>query len=123
LLPQDQNLNRLFRYITLESGLAAGFALIVLGLGASFLAVGSWGAAHFGLLDPAHSLRLVIPAVLSLTLGFEVVFSSFFLSVLGMKRKDRVVPGVESQADFPTAVREASERAPSQSELARAVTR
>jgi hypothetical protein len=60
-LPEDPNLNRLFRHITLESGLAAGFVLIVIGLAASFLAVGSWSATSFGLLDPAHSLRLVIP--------------------------------------------------------------
>jgi glycosyltransferase involved in cell wall biosynthesis len=101
LLPEDPNLNRLFRYITLESGLAAGFILIAIGLAASVLAVGSWGATHFGLLDPAHSLRLVIPAVLSLTLGFEIVYSSFFLSVLGMSRKDATVPGANSAASSP----------------------
>jgi len=94
-------LNRLFRYITLESGLVVGFALLVIGLVASSLAVGSWGMAHFGPLDPERTLRLVIPAVLSLTLGFEVVLSSFFLSVLGLKRRDRIVPGAEPQASFP----------------------
>jgi hypothetical protein len=44
----------------------------------------------------------VIPAVLGLTLGLEVVFSSFFLSVLGMKRKDRTVPGLEVPRDLVT---------------------
>ena len=118
LMPEDRNLNRLFRYITLESGLAAGFALIVIGLTASFLALGSWGATHFGLLDPGRSLRLVIPAVLSLTLGFELVLSSFFLSVLGMKRKDRMVPGAEPQPNIPTAAKESGEGSSSQTELA-----
>jgi hypothetical protein len=118
LMPEDRNLNRLFRYITLESGLAAGFALIVIGLTASFLALGSWGATHFGLLDPGRSLRLVIPAVLSLTLGFELVLSSFFFSVLGMKRKDRMVPGAEPQSNIPTAAKESGEGSSSQTELA-----
>jgi glycosyltransferase involved in cell wall biosynthesis len=92
LLPDDQKLNRLFHYVTLESGLTAGFGLVAVGIIASILAVGSWGATDFGDLDPERSLRLVIPAVLALTLGIEVVFSSFFLSVLGLRRKDRVVP-------------------------------
>jgi glycosyltransferase involved in cell wall biosynthesis len=118
LLPDDANLNRLFRYITLESGLGAGFILIAIGLAASFLALGNWGATHFGPLDPERSLRLVIPAVLSLTLGLEVVFSSFFLSVLGMKRKDRVAPGAEPHANLPISTGEAGERTSTQAKLA-----
>jgi len=97
LLPEDRNLNRLFRYVTLESGLAAGVALIIIGFAATFLALGSWGEKHFGTLDPEHTLRVVIPAVLSLTLGFEILMSSFFLSVLGLKTKDRVAPGADSE--------------------------
>jgi hypothetical protein len=120
LLPENPDLNRLFHYITLETGLAAGFALIVVGLTGSFLAVGSWNATHFGLLDPEHTLRLVIPAALSLALGSEVILSSFFLSVLGMNRKDRVVPGSEPQANNSIAARESSEHASNQAELARA---
>jgi glycosyltransferase involved in cell wall biosynthesis len=101
LLPEDSRLNWLFRYITLETGLAAGFVLIVIGLVASLLAVRSWGAAQFGPLDPERTLRLVIPAVLSLTLGVQVMLSSFFLSVLGMKHRDRAVPGEEPQDNVP----------------------
>lgn len=93
LLPDDKRLNRFFRHITLESGLLVGFALVLIGIVVTLFAVGTWGASHFGDLNPEHSLRLVIPAVLLLTLGLDVVFSSFFLSVLGMKRKDKVTPG------------------------------
>lgn len=122
LLPEDKNLNRLFSYITLESGLVVGFGLILVGLSASFLALGSWGATNFGLLDPEHSLRVVIPAVLSLTLGLEVIFSSFFLSLLGMKRKDRIVPGGSPYVDLEKGLRESGERASTQTELARATS-
>jgi glycosyltransferase involved in cell wall biosynthesis len=121
LLPEDPSLNRMFRYITLEIGLAAGSILVLIGLGATFLAVSSWSATHFGLLDPEHALRLVIPAVLSLTLGFEVILASFFLSLLGMKRKNAVVPGAEPQGALPAAEPEGGERASGQAELARAI--
>ena len=103
LMPEEPRLTRLFRFVNLESGLAAGFAMILTGLIASFLALGSWRSTHFGLLDPVRTLRLVIPAVLSLTLGFEVVLSSFFLSVLGMARIDRFVPAAEPQLKIPRA--------------------
>jgi glycosyltransferase involved in cell wall biosynthesis len=92
LLPDDPKLNRWFKYVTLESGLIAGFGLTAAGVVATILAVGSWGGTGFAELDPQRSLRLVIPAVLALTLGVEIVFSSFFLSVLGLRRKDRIVP-------------------------------
>jgi hypothetical protein len=35
----------------------------------------------------SHTFRIVIPAALSLTLGVQTIFSSFFLSVLGMRRR------------------------------------
>ena len=45
------------------------------------------GGAEFGQLDPSHTFRIVIPAVLSLILGCQIMLSSFFLSILGMARK------------------------------------
>lgn len=87
ILPEDRRLERLFRYVTLESGLAVGIVLVIAGLGVSVWAIGSWGAASFGELDPQRSMRLVIPAVLALTVGFQVILSSFFLSVLGLSRR------------------------------------
>jgi hypothetical protein len=87
LLPPDPALDKLFRYITLEIGLAVGVALMMLGLGASIYAVSGWGARHFGMLDYSRTMRIVIPAALFLTLGAQTTFASFFLSVLGLRRK------------------------------------
>ncbi|HUK23227.1 MAG TPA: glycosyltransferase family 2 protein [Terriglobales bacterium] len=87
LLPPDPTLDRLFPYITLEGGLAAGGTLIAAGLAASLYAVFTWGARHFGPLDYSATMRIILPAALLLTLGVQTVFASFFLSVLGMGRK------------------------------------
>jgi glycosyltransferase involved in cell wall biosynthesis len=87
LLPEDPRLTRAFRYITLETGLAAGGLLIALGIGGSILAVSGWAKESFGTLDPEHMLRVVMPAVFSLTLGVQIVCSSFFLSILGLRRR------------------------------------
>jgi glycosyltransferase involved in cell wall biosynthesis len=87
LLPADPRLMKAFRYIKLETGLVIGAVLVLLGVGGSLLAVSDWSAQHFGRLDPSHMLRLVSPSVVALTLGFETILSSFFLSVLGLKRE------------------------------------
>jgi hypothetical protein len=87
LLPPDPLLHKLLHYITLEVGLVVGAFLTVVGLAASVYALSSWGAQHFGNLDYSHTMRLVIPAVLLLILGAQTVFASFFLSVLGLRRR------------------------------------
>jgi len=87
LHPPDPTLDRFFRYITLEVGLGVGAVLIVGGLCSSLMAVVGWGLTHFGPLDYSHTMRIVILAVTLLTLGAQTVFTSFFLSVLGMPRR------------------------------------
>ena len=86
LLPEDQRLNRVFRWVTLEMGLVVGGLLIALGTAGSVWAVSHWARASFGALRPEQMLRIVMPSVFSLTLGVEIVFSSFFLSILGLRR-------------------------------------
>jgi glycosyltransferase involved in cell wall biosynthesis len=87
LHPLDSRLDRLFRIFTLEKGLILGGTLIIIGLVGSVYALSDWGMRSFGALDPVLTLRIVIPAVLSLTLGIQTILSSFFLSILGMRWK------------------------------------
>ena len=87
LLPEDPRFNRLFEYITLETGLVGGALLVALGIGGSIFAVSDWARLDFGTLDFGHTLRIVIPSVFSLTLGVQIICSSFFLSILGLRRK------------------------------------
>jgi len=87
LLPEDPKLNKIFRYITLETGLIVGVTLILIGIVGSFLSLTIWSETAFGSLDPSKTLRLVIPSLTCLTVGLQMVLSSFFLSVLGLKRR------------------------------------
>ena len=87
LLPEDPRLKRLFRYINLEIGLIVGTALWLIGMVGSIYAFNTWKANLFGELYPANTMRIVIPSVTCIALGFQVIFSSFFLSVLGLKRR------------------------------------
>jgi glycosyltransferase involved in cell wall biosynthesis len=87
LLPPDPALDRIFRYVNLEVGLGAGSSLIVAGMATSVSAVRIWEAQHFGQLDYPHTMRIVIPGALLLILGVQTIFASFFLSVLGLRRR------------------------------------
>jgi glycosyltransferase involved in cell wall biosynthesis len=87
LLPEDPRLNKLFKWITLEVGLIVGGVIVLIGFAGSVYALGFWEERSFGRLDPSQTLRMVIPAVTCLTLGCQILFSSFFLSVLGLRRK------------------------------------
>lgn len=85
LLPPDRRLKRLFRYINLESGLIVAAILMLLGIVTSVYAFGIWGQHSFGSLNPAETMPIVIFAVTCFALSFQVIFSSFFLSILGLK--------------------------------------
>ena len=86
LLPQDRSFKRLFKYFNLESGLIVGVLLMLMGTGASVYAFGIWGQHSYGSLNPAETMPVVISAVTCFALGVQVIFSSFFLSILGLKR-------------------------------------
>ena len=84
---ESKLLNKLYRYVKLETGLIFGGLLVFLGLGGSILVTLSWSEIGFGELNPSEILRQVIPSILAIALGFQIVLGSFFLSVLGLKRK------------------------------------
>lgn len=87
LMPEDPKLHKIFRYVTLETGLIVGFMLMFIGIAGSFLSLTIWSETAFGSLNPSKTLRLVIPALTCLTVGLQMVLSSFFLSVLALKRR------------------------------------
>ena len=89
LLPQDPLLSKVFRHVKLETGLLGGIALLLAGGGMWIAGLRYWSSMHFGPLNPTTVLRIVIPGIVCLTLGFQVILSSFFLSVLGMGQQDR----------------------------------
>ena len=87
LLPEDVRLNRMFKFVNLESGLAVGALGMAVGLGLLVGAVHQWASVDFGALNYAHTMRWVIPGVMLTALGFQTILSSFFGSLLGMRRR------------------------------------
>jgi hypothetical protein len=87
LLPEDPRLVKLYRYVTLEVGLIIGGVFLLIGLLASIWAFSSWSSRSFGALDSSTVLRIVTPSITMIILGVQTVLSSFFLSILGLRRR------------------------------------
>jgi uncharacterized membrane protein len=87
LLPEDPRLTRGFRTLTLERGLLLGTTLLLIGVGVASYSAYTWSRSGFGAMNPFVLVRLVAAALVSITLGVEIIFSSFFLSILSLARR------------------------------------
>ena len=69
-----------------ERWLATALQSLVLGgLGLAVYAFGSWGAEGFGPLAYADTMRFVIPSSTAILLGFQIIYSAFFVSILEIR--------------------------------------
>lgn len=87
LMPEDARLTRFYRIFNLESGLVAAAGMLVVGIGLLLFAVNQWRLAEFGPLNYAHTMRIVVPGATLTAVGFQTALSSFFISILGLKRR------------------------------------
>ncbi len=87
LLPADTRIHRFTSLVNVEVGMAAGLALLLAGLGGGAYSLGLWELASFGALNPEVTLRVVAPSATALIVGLQLIFSSFFLGVLGLRRQ------------------------------------
>jgi glycosyltransferase involved in cell wall biosynthesis len=86
LLPADTRIAKLGRHVQLEHGVAGGAIAFLAGLIFIAVAFQEWSAVNFGALDYSRTMRLVIPGVTLTAIGFQTILSSFFMSVLAIKR-------------------------------------
>jgi glycosyltransferase involved in cell wall biosynthesis len=92
LLPQDPAFSRVFKYFTLEKGIVLGLLILLAGLGLLGYGVWVWKQAGYGVLPYAENMRRLLPAVTLVVVGIQIIFSSFFMSVLGLKTSSRKPP-------------------------------
>ena len=77
-------LNRFNEYFSLEKGLILGGLLVLVGVVLSLYSVDLWTNKSFGNLQPSKMLRIIIPSVTCLMLGIQLIFNSFFVSILNL---------------------------------------
>jgi Glycosyl transferase family 2 len=78
------SLKRWLKRVQLESGLLLGGVLFFAGIGGCAWIAWRWAASGFG---PLYAERQILFWSMWLFLGVQVIFSSFFLSMLGISRE------------------------------------
>ncbi|MFA6222146.1 MAG: glycosyltransferase family 2 protein [Desulfomonilaceae bacterium] len=89
LLPPDFFLSRIYRRVRLEHGLFVGAIASVTGFVLLLVAVGNWAQQSFGALQSPLEPRLVITSLTLISLGIQIIFSSFFVSMLELPKGER----------------------------------
>jgi len=87
LLPEVPLLAKLGRIVSIRTGFWAGALLTLAGITLILWTIVIWKSRGFGVLNLEETLRLTIPGAITLALGIQTVFSSFFFSILLLKRK------------------------------------
>src|SRR5438874_1467594 len=87
ILPHDPRVQRFSRLVTLERGLLLGIAAGLVGGPMLLAAVNVWRIHGFGRLDYAETMRVVVPGVTLVVLGYQVILGCFFMSLLTMRRR------------------------------------
>jgi glycosyltransferase involved in cell wall biosynthesis len=80
---KDLWFDRMRQRFRLEHGLMLGGALMFAGLGVAFVIVGVWADRGFGALSEE---RFAVLAAALFIIGMQVFFSSFLLSILGLRK-------------------------------------
>ncbi len=79
-------LNAKLERVTVEQGILFGGIAIGIGVLLIFAVVLQWWHAHFGGLDYPQTMRLVVPGVTLIAIGFQTMMASMMASVLKMHR-------------------------------------
>ena len=85
-LPATRNLVRLRHWATLERVVAAGIFLLLAGLVGLGLAAVHWALTGFGPLDYAQTMRAVVPSLVAMGIGLQLVLSGFLSGILDLPR-------------------------------------
>ncbi len=83
---RDPWFDRMRARFRLEHGLALGGGIVLLGVAMGGVILGDWISAGFG--ELAYE-QLAIFAATLIVVGVQVFFSSFLLSILGLRRRER----------------------------------
>ena len=85
ILPNTKNLNIFMGIFTLERGILSGIGFIIVSVFALTQLLSHWDGNSLGGIDGEFALRLSGIVVLTSSLGFQLLFASFFASILKTK--------------------------------------
>jgi Glycosyl transferase family 2 len=94
-LPEEPSVLRLLGKLSLERGLIAGALVGLAGLVGLGFSLNSWWTHKFGQLNYEHTMHLMVPSATALVVSSQIVFATFFLSILAIKQTRHTPIGAE----------------------------
>ena len=85
-LPRNDAYTKWYDSLSLETGLIVGSLTILSGIAGTGYSLYTWHQVNFGDLNYPAILRIVVPSMVAIVLGFQIILASFFLSVLMIKK-------------------------------------
>lgn len=79
---ESKTLKFVDKYFTLERGILIGFIIFLIGLGILIYIFNLWLIAGF-----VHQVKLMIVGMTLTVLGIQIIFSSWFLSLIGIEKR------------------------------------
>ncbi|HYK27699.1 MAG TPA: glycosyltransferase family 2 protein [Streptosporangiaceae bacterium] len=89
-LPDSAAVQRLRRVWTVERGIVVGTVVGLAGIAGVIASLVIWYGASFGHLPYDSVLRVVLPSATALIVSCQLIFGTFFLSILGIRRSSQV---------------------------------
>ncbi|WP_206518065.1 glycosyltransferase family 2 protein [Rhodococcus sp. X156] len=109
-LPMSDTYRRLIERISVERGIFLGGAIFLVGILVALGQVIRWSDTGFNALDVAQTVRVAIPAVLGIILGFLTIMFSMFAGILAIPTRGVAVsarpPSAADQAEPLTITRD-----------------
>lgn len=85
LVPPEQRFNSFFARLPLEATLLIGLVLVAAGCIGILVAVVIWGSVDFGGLRVSAMMRMLVPSITAVAVGFQLMIASFFKGILSLK--------------------------------------
>jgi hypothetical protein len=85
LVPPEQRFKSFFARLPIEVTLVMGLILVGAGGVGILVAVLIWGSVDFGGLRVSEMMRMLVPSVTAIAVGFQLMIASFFKGILTLK--------------------------------------
>ncbi len=84
IVPTSRFLSKCLKLFSLERGILLGGLIALAGVALVLHAILIWRSAGFGNLNAPEILRIIIPGMTAISIGVQMIFTSFFLSLLDL---------------------------------------
>lgn len=82
VLPDNPRFSNFIEKISLERLLTFGFFILFLGVIGIFYSIFVWGNSKFGVLNPDQMMRLLVPSITAVAVGFQIAVTGFVKSII-----------------------------------------